>query len=101
MSRLLLGLMWLIHLLPLRLQAAIGNAIGGAMFWLVRSRRRVTRINLAKCFPGMDAAAYINESIHDPQAYVVSGYPPVMPSFRGTLTEEEISQVVAYLLTKK
>jgi KDO2-lipid IV(A) lauroyltransferase len=57
MSRLLLGLMWLIHLLPLGLQAAIGNAIGRAMFWLVRSRRRVTRINLAKCFPRMDPAA--------------------------------------------
>ena len=51
--------------------------------------------------PGMDAAAYINESIHDPQAYVVSGFPPIMPSFRGTLTEDEISQVVAFLLTKK
>jgi Kdo2-lipid IVA lauroyltransferase/acyltransferase len=56
-SRLLLGLIWLIHLLPLGLQAAIGGAIGRAMFWLVRSRRRVTRINLAKCFPHMDPAA--------------------------------------------
>ena len=57
MSRLLLGLLWLIHLLPLGLQAAIGNGIGRAMFWLVGSRRRVTRINLEKCFPRMDPAA--------------------------------------------
>jgi mono/diheme cytochrome c family protein len=51
--------------------------------------------------PGMDAAAYISESIHDPTAYVVSGYQPLMPSFRGTLTEDEINQVVQFLLTKK
>jgi len=56
-SRLLVGLIWLIHFLPLGLQAAIGSALGGAMFWLVPSRRRVTRINLAKCFPHMDPAA--------------------------------------------
>ena len=51
--------------------------------------------------PGMDAAAYIAESIHDPQAFVVPGFPPIMPSFRGTLTEEEINQVVQFLLTKQ
>jgi mono/diheme cytochrome c family protein len=51
--------------------------------------------------PGMDAAAYISESIHDPQAFVVPGFPPIMPSFRGTLTEEEINQVVQFLLTKQ
>jgi mono/diheme cytochrome c family protein len=51
--------------------------------------------------PGMDARAYISESIHDPQAFLVPGYPPVMPSFRGTLTEDEINQVIAFLLTKQ
>jgi len=51
--------------------------------------------------PGMDAQAYISESIHDPQAFLVPNYPPVMPSFRGTLTEEEINSVIAFLLTKK
>src|SRR5215212_3719447 len=51
--------------------------------------------------PGMDAPAYISESIHDPQAFLVPGYPPVMPSFRGTLSEEEINQVIAFLLTRK
>jgi len=51
--------------------------------------------------PGMDAAAYISESIHDPQAFVVSGFPPVMPSFRGTLTEDEINSLVQFLLTKQ
>jgi mono/diheme cytochrome c family protein len=51
--------------------------------------------------PGMDAEAYINESVHDPQAFLVPGYPPLMPSFRGTLTEEEINSVVEFLLTKQ
>lgn len=57
MSRLVFALMWLIHFLPLGAQAAIGNALGSALFWLIPERRRVTRINLAKCFPRMDAAA--------------------------------------------
>lgn len=57
MSRAVFGLMWLIHFLPLGAQAAIGNAIGSALYWLIPERRRVTRINLAKCFPRMDPAA--------------------------------------------
>lgn len=57
MSRLVFALMWLIHFLPLGLQAAIGNALGSLLFWLIPERRRVTRINLEKCFPQMDPAA--------------------------------------------
>jgi mono/diheme cytochrome c family protein len=51
--------------------------------------------------PGMDARAYISESIHSPQAFLVPGYGPLMPSFQGTLTEDEINQVIAFLLTRK
>jgi len=57
MSRVVFALMWLIHFLPLGAQAAIGNALGSALYWLIPERRRVTRINLAKCFPRMDPAA--------------------------------------------
>lgn len=57
MSRLAFFLMWLVHFLPLGAQAAIGNAVGSALFWLVPERRRVARINLEKCFPHMDPAA--------------------------------------------
>src|SRR4051812_2536000 len=53
MTRLVLGLMWLIHWLPPRALAAIGNAIGTAAYWLVPERRKVTRVNLEKCFPQM------------------------------------------------
>ncbi|MEX2241272.1 MAG: lipid A biosynthesis acyltransferase [Burkholderiales bacterium] len=57
MSRVVFFLMWLIHFLPLGAQAAIGNALGSLLFWLIPERRHVTRVNLAKCFPTMDPAA--------------------------------------------
>jgi Kdo2-lipid IVA lauroyltransferase/acyltransferase len=56
MSRVVLALMWLMHWLPLRAIAGVGNAIGAVLFWLIPERRRVTRINLEKCFPEMSAA---------------------------------------------
>lgn len=51
--RLGLMLVWLLHFLPLRLLAAIGNIFGMALYWLGHERRRVARINLRLCFPGM------------------------------------------------
>ncbi len=53
MSRIAFGLIWLIHFLPLGAQAAIGGAVGSALYWLIPERRRVARINLEKCFPQM------------------------------------------------
>lgn len=41
--------------------------------------------------------AYIRESILSPNAKVVNGYKPVMPSFQGQLTEEQILDLVAYI----
>jgi KDO2-lipid IV(A) lauroyltransferase len=55
MSRIVFGFMWLVHFLPLGIQAAIGNAAGAILFWLIPERRRVTRINLGKCFPQKSA----------------------------------------------
>jgi len=57
MSRFAISLMWLIHFLPLGVQAAIGNGIGTLLFWLIPERRHVTRINLETCFPRMGPAA--------------------------------------------
>jgi Kdo2-lipid IVA lauroyltransferase/acyltransferase len=51
MSGIVFAFMWLLHFLPLGMQAAIGNALGVPVFLLIRERRDVTRINLAKCFP--------------------------------------------------
>ena len=57
MTRIALALVWLAHFLPLRAIAALGGALGGLAFWLIPERRRVTRINLQKCFPQMEPAA--------------------------------------------
>jgi KDO2-lipid IV(A) lauroyltransferase len=51
LSRVFFGFMWLARLLPIRAVAAIGEAMGSALFWLIPERRHVTRVNLAKCFP--------------------------------------------------
>jgi len=55
MSRVVFAFMWLVHFLPLSLQAAVGNAVGSIFFWLIPERRKVIRINLAKCFPQKSA----------------------------------------------
>ncbi|MDB5329499.1 MAG: cytochrome c oxidase, subunit [Phycisphaerales bacterium] len=41
--------------------------------------------------------AYLRESIIEPGAKVVAGYPPVMPSYRGQLSEEQLIDLVAYI----
>ena len=41
--------------------------------------------------------AYMRESIVVPKAKVVLGYSPIMPSFQGQLTEEQLNNVIAYL----
>ncbi len=55
MSRLVFALLWLAHWLPLSVLAGIGNLLGRAAYWLIPERRKVIRINLAKCFPDMPA----------------------------------------------
>jgi cytochrome c oxidase subunit II len=40
---------------------------------------------------------YIRESILNPQAKLVIGYPPNMPVFKGLLSEEEIDGIIAYM----
>lgn len=40
---------------------------------------------------------YVRESILDPQAKVVRGYQPVMNTYRGVLTDEEISALIAFI----
>ncbi len=41
--------------------------------------------------------AYIRESILSPQAKIVAGYQPLMPSFQGQLTEEQIIDLTAFI----
>lgn len=41
--------------------------------------------------------AYIRESILNPAEKVVSGYQPIMPTFQGQLTEEEVLELISYI----
>ncbi len=40
---------------------------------------------------------YLRESILNPRARIVQGYPPIMPSYRDVLSDDELSALVAYL----
>jgi cytochrome c oxidase subunit II len=42
-------------------------------------------------------AEYIRRSILDPGADVVEGFPPVMPSFKGQIPDDELEEIVAFL----
>jgi cytochrome c oxidase subunit 2 len=41
--------------------------------------------------------AYIRESVLNPQAKVVAGFQPIMPTFQGLVTEEQLLQLIAYI----
>jgi KDO2-lipid IV(A) lauroyltransferase len=53
MSRIIFGLMWLLRFLPYPIISIVGTATGTIVYWLIAERRRVTRVNLEKCFPQM------------------------------------------------
>jgi len=53
-----------------------------------------------KLVPGKSADEYIRESIEDPGAYLVKGFPNAMPPFKGRLTDEQINALIDYLLQK-
>ena len=44
---------------------------------------------------------YIRESIFFPKAKIVAGYDPIMPTFEGRITEEQVLQLVAYIRSLK
>jgi len=44
---------------------------------------------------------YIREAILEPQAKMVKGFGPVMPSFKGVISDDEISDLIAYIKTLK
>jgi cytochrome c2 len=51
--------------------------------------------------PGMTAEEYLYQSIVDPNAFVVSGYPSgqMIQNFGKILTEEQINDLIAFLMT--
>lgn len=56
LTRLAIGVFWLLHFLPLAFLARIGALAGLAFMVFGRERREVARTNLALCFPGWDKA---------------------------------------------
>ncbi|MFE8069441.1 cytochrome c oxidase subunit II [Marinobacteraceae bacterium S3BR75-40.1] len=45
--------------------------------------------------------AYLRDSILQPQKQVVAGFTPIMPSFKGQISEGEIFQIIAYIKSLK
>lgn len=48
------GFMWLVSRLPIRWIFYLGKAIGFLGYHLARSRRHITEVNIAKCFPHLE-----------------------------------------------
>jgi len=55
LGRLTVFSLWSLHFLPLPVLAAIGKAVGMLAYAFISERRRVARINLKLCFPGLSA----------------------------------------------
>ena len=49
--RIVMGLLWLLHWLPLSVLGRLGKAVGTLLFHCLKSRRHVTVTNLRLCFP--------------------------------------------------
>jgi cytochrome c oxidase subunit 2 len=43
---------------------------------------------------------YVRESILNPQAKIVAGYQPLMPTFKGLVSEEQLVQLIAFIKAK-
>ncbi|MCV2350182.1 lipid A biosynthesis acyltransferase [Paucibacter sp. Y2R2-4] len=51
-----IGLLWLLHFLPLSILAALGRGLGWLLWHLAKRRRRIALRNLELCFPERSAA---------------------------------------------
>lgn len=56
-----------------------------------------TRVELQGGGTAIADASFIRESIVNPQARIVNGYDPIMPTFQGLATEDQIQQLIEYL----
>ena len=41
--------------------------------------------------------AYLRESILNPSAKITAGYQPIMPTFQGLVSEEQLLQLIEYV----
>jgi len=67
--RLLLGLMWLLHWLPLPILGRFGKLVGSLLFLLLRKRRRIALINLRLAMPELSEADRVQLARQHFQAY--------------------------------
>ena len=54
---LVLGFFWFIAQLPVAINQAIGRGVGQLFWWFAPARKRYAEVNIALCFPELDAAA--------------------------------------------
>ena len=72
-----------------------GNGEGGrgpALLGLFNGQTQMTNGQVVKADEN-----YIRESILNPQAKIVSGFGPIMPSFQGQVSEEQLMQLTAFV----
>ncbi|MCC6070735.1 lysophospholipid acyltransferase family protein [Massilia sp. GCM10020059] len=67
--RLLLGLMWLLHWLPLPILGRIGKAVGSLLFMVLRKRRHITLTNLRLAMPELSEQQRVALARQHFQAY--------------------------------
>ncbi len=67
--RLVIGLMWLLHWLPLPLLGRFGSAVGSLLFLLLRNRRHIALVNLRLCMPELSEAQRVALARRHFQAY--------------------------------
>ena len=70
--RALIGVIWLLHWLPLPLLGRLGEALGSLLYVIMKPRRRICLINLRLCFPELDQAARVKIARAHFQAYARS-----------------------------
>ncbi len=70
--RLILGLMWLLHWLPLPLLGRLGDGVGAILFQVMGPRRHITLTNLRLCLPHLSAQQRRQIAIRHFQAYTRS-----------------------------
>jgi Kdo2-lipid IVA lauroyltransferase/acyltransferase len=58
-ARFLLALLWLLHCLPLGVQAALGTALGRLLYAVAGARRRIALRNIGLCFPEQSEAQHV------------------------------------------
>jgi len=67
-SRVVFAFMWLAHFLPLRMIAAIGNAVGAIVYWLIPERRRAREIQEGAGHGTLDDPLYETRVANEPGA---------------------------------